>query len=64
MLKNNMKKIIFLSLGFFLPLMNVLAHNGVDDGDGPISAPPTSTERMHVAAGLAILILVAALVIW
>ena len=59
-----MKKTIFLTISFFLPLASVLAHNGVEDGDGPLTVPPTGTEKLHVAVGLVLVVLVVALVIW
>lgn len=58
-----MKKIIFLTASFFLPLMSALAHNGVDDGD-TVVAPPTADERTNVAIGLGVFVLVVVLVIW
>jgi hypothetical protein len=58
-------KILFLCASFFLSFMRALAHNGIDDGDSAVAAiSPTNTERAYVAAGLAVFILVAALVIW
>lgn len=50
-------------MGFFLPIVSALAHNGVDDGDSVV-APPTSTEKLYVAVGLALVVLLVALIIW
>lgn len=60
-----MKKTIFLTVSFFLPLANILAHNGVDDGDSAVAAvPPTADERTNVAIGLGIFVLAMVLIIW
>lgn len=50
--------------GFLLPLASVLAHNGVDDGDSVPVAPPSADERMNVAIGLAVFVVVAVLIMW
>lgn len=60
---NFMKKLISLFVVYFLPLANVLAHNGVDDGHS-VAVPPSADERITVAIGLGIAVLLAGLIMW
>jgi LPXTG-motif cell wall-anchored protein len=59
-----MKKIILLTLSFFLPLANILAHGGVEDGHDVVVVPPTTDEKSKVALGLGIFVLLVVLLVW